>query len=654
MRFITKSSQGRSGDIKILVVSTCIFPVTPENKYAGIERLVQLIGSELNNRGHEISLAAPYGSQLPDGIEHINTGPCGDFLESERKALRLYESRLQEFGAIIDFSHSHWCMMEGDLPAIAFIWHDPHIMKCQEPGYNICALSRWQAERFKEVYGYEAIVLDPHCGPSGDPEPSNGRYLFIGKMGPNKGCIEAIELCQQLGVPLDIIGTPGPGDPPEYMEKVLSGCHGGVAYRGAVDDSIKIAFLKQARALVYPINYPPGQGEAHSHKIVDALMHGLPVVTYNTGAFPEIIENGANGFLAEDREEFKRLMLGVDRLDRQEIKAKAVKRWSVGAAVDRILRVAEDVSTGKRWGKSTATVEIPPSISRSAPSGASINYQLQEYPRQIRLDTINRCNARCIPCHLCFQKTPRGGKMGMELLRGVIGELKGWPTPPREIVPVNFGEFFLLENWFEVLKLIEESLPQTKIALPSNGSLFSDDLIKKLASVGTLKWFNLSINAFFGETYEAFTGLKVETIDKIKDGVAMLRSLRPDITTCASMVFDTSLQTEVERELFIKLWQPLVSVVSINPASYCDSPLRKPLIPVKTACRSIFDGLVVLNDGRVLTGCCFDSSGVLEIGNINSQSLLDIWRGERLKSLCQLQNEGRRCEIELCSRCSFA
>lgn len=336
--------------MKILVISTAIFPVSPENRYAGIETLVRLISNELNGRGHQVSLVAPQGSRLPKGMEHINTGSCGDFVESERKAYWIYSSRLQEFEAILDFSHSHWCMMENDLPAVAFIWHDPYIMKPQEPSYNICALSQWQANRFRHIYGYEAKVVDPHCGHPGELKPAKGSFLFLGKMGPQKGCLEAIDICHELGVSLDIIGGSGPGDPPEYLAKVEEGCHSGVVYQGEVDDSTKTAFLEEARALIYPINYLPGQGEAHSHKIVDTLLCGCPVVTYNNGAFPEIIEHEVTGFLANDREDFKQLMMKVDGLDRKLIKEKAVERWSVEATVDRLLEVMDNVARGMRWG----------------------------------------------------------------------------------------------------------------------------------------------------------------------------------------------------------------------------------------------------------------------------------------------------------------
>lgn len=243
--------------------------------------------------------------------------------------------------------------------------------------------------------------------------------------------------------------------------------------------------------------------------------------------------------------------------------------------------------------------------------------------------------------------------MDWKALVSILDDIKGWGKPLEEIVPVNFGELFLLKNWYEILKLIEEKLPRTHIALPTNGSFLDDETVRRLASVETLKWVNFSINAFFKETYEAFTGLGAETIGKIRGAAETLRLLRPDITTCASMIFSSG-QTELERDMFIKLWQPLVSIVSINPVIYCNSPLKQPPIPVITACRSIFDGLTILHDGRVITGCCFDSNGELNIGDANTQSLLEIWRGDKLMELCEFHNQGKRMEIPLCRSCTFA
>jgi len=638
--------------MRILVVSTMIYPVRPDLRYGGIERLVYLTAPELRRRGHEVCVVAPEGSVPLWGVERINSGPLGDFVESERWALTRYQHRLPEFDAILDYSHTHSAMIENDIPGIAFIWHDPYMMKPREPSYNIAALSQWQAQRFASLYGYEARVIDPHCGHVGIPRKRNNRFLVIGRIAPSKGPLEAIELCRELGAELDVVGTLGPGDSEEYLETVKQSCDGNIHYLGEVDESTKFDLLETCRALIYPVNYPRGTGEAHSHKSVEALLCGTPVIAYDTGALHEVIEHEVTGFLAHDREEFKHYMTQVDALNPATIGEKAASRWSVASTVDRLLDACKRVSGGERWGKPRTT--RPTIIKSSAPSAIRrVQHALPAYPRQVRLDTINACNARCIPCHLNWQTRPKG-QMEWELIERAVADMTGWPKPPEEIVPVNFGEFMLRKDWRDILELIETRLPNTRIALATNGSLLDDDVVTKLASVKTLKWLNFSVNAYFRETYEAFTGLNAETIDKIVVAAERIRLLRADIATCASMIFDTQFQTELERDLFVQFWRPKVSVVSINPAAYAGSPLKKPQIPVLTPCRSIFDGLVVLHDGKVVTGCCFDASGVLEVGDFNEQSLMEIWRGEKLKRLCDLHNSGRRQEIGLCASCTFA
>lgn len=635
--------------MRLLIISPMIFPCGGDTRYQGIERLVSLFTQELARRGHQVSVAAPQGSLFPKGVKHLNAGPCGDFVEAEKRAYAIYRPYLGAFEAILDFSHSHWAMRELDLPAIALIWHAPSVMQPPLPTYNVAALSEFQRMELRSYQGISSRVIDPHCVDPKNYLPYQGgeRYVFLGRPNPEKGVREAVTLCRELDVGLDIIGGVGPGDPPEYLEWIKANLTPKMVYWGAVSDGAKFEFIAQAKALLHPVLSP----EAHSHKCVDFSCGGVPIVAYSRGANSEIIEHGVTGFLARNREEFKEGMLKVGELDPELIRQKALSRWAVDEVVGRWEVVLEEVANGERWGETHKQRQI-----YQVPSQASfVKYSLPPQPRQIRLDTINACNARCPACHLHFQTTKKGGQMSMELLNKALDDIASWPKPLEEIVPVNFGEFFLRKDWCDILKLVERRLPKTRIALPTNGSLMDNAAVGQIASISTVKWVNFSINAFFKETYEQFTGLGVEVIDRIKRAAELLRFLRPDIVTCASMIFDSAYQSELERDKFIEFWRPLVSLVSINHAVYCNSPLKKPVIPVKTACRSIFDGLVVLYDGTVVTGCCWDSSGKLVLDKFPNQTLLQIWQGEGLGRLTQLHNQGKREEIELlCRMCGFA
>ena len=330
-----------------LIVSTAIFPVGGTG-YGGIEKLVSYTARELARRGHAVVVAAPTGSVTPPWVRLIQTGPCGDFMVSELAAYYEYRPYLSQFDAILDYSHSKWAMRMNKLPAIGFIWHDPKALQCPEPDYNVAALSVWQAARFQEIYKQQVKVLDPHLGPSASPLPSKGRFLIEGKIGEKTGVLDAIAMCKELEVGLDIIGVPGPGDPPELLDKVKKECGNGITYWGGVSDEARMEFEREAQALIYPVTYPPGQGEAHSHKSVSVLLTGCPVVTYDQGALSEVIAHGDMGFLAVNRTEFKDFMLQAGELKRDVIAWKAKERWGFEATGDRLVKALEEVAKGSK------------------------------------------------------------------------------------------------------------------------------------------------------------------------------------------------------------------------------------------------------------------------------------------------------------------
>ncbi len=169
-------------------------------------------------------------------------------------------------------------------------------------------------------------------------------------------------------------------------------------------------------------------------------------------------------------------------------------------------------------------------------------------PQQIRLDTTTACNAKCDSCHRFT--TDRKGTMPVELYTEIINDISRWEEPLFELIPVNYGEFFLYEHWFDLLNLIKEKLPRTRVAIPTNGSLIDEETIKKLITIPNIWVINFSINGFFKETYESFMGLPAENMDRIHRTVMRLKTLRPDITIRQSMVFDPRYSTDLERDVF--------------------------------------------------------------------------------------------------------
>ena len=278
-----------------------------------------------------------------------------------------------------------------------------------------------------------------------------------------------------------------------------------------------------------------------------------------------------------------------------------------------------------------------------------VKYNTPSQPRQLRIDSVSKCNASCLSCHRLLSK--RKGEMPFELILQILDDVSKWKKPLTEIVPVNYGEIFLRSDWYEILCLIAQTLPFTQIVLPTNGSFLNTESVTKICHIPTVRIINLSVNAYFDETYEAFTGLKAETIPNIRKAVAQFRILRPDITLWASLIFDPAYITDLEKDEFIRYWMGW-AIPQILPAASAGRPDKVPIIKTLIPCRSIFSDIVIGYDGKI-SSCCWDASFNLELGHYQG-NLLDNWHGKELTELRRFHNAGQRQQIPLCSRCTFS
>lgn len=279
-----------------------------------------------------------------------------------------------------------------------------------------------------------------------------------------------------------------------------------------------------------------------------------------------------------------------------------------------------------------------------------MNYTVPAQPKQVRLEITNKCNAHCITCHRSTM-TRDLGNMSWELLDKCLNDIRQFPEPLFEVVPSNYGETFMAEQWKEKLQLIAKRLPNTRMVIPTNGTLLTDGYVGELCHIPTLKLVNLSINAFLPETYEFFHKLPAKNLETIKRAAIRIRELRPDITLWMSMVLDSQIQSPKEVDLFIEKWS-VIGIPQINPAQYNNRPDRTPIVPVKLPCRSLFSDLVINYDGRA-TSCCFDSDCQLIIGD-STKSLLDIWHSKEFSELRNRHLQGKREMIPLCRSCTYA
>ena len=130
------------------------------------------------------------------------------------------------------------------------------------------------------------------------PLPVKQEYFaFLGRIAPEKGVDRAIEIARECGVPLKIAAKVDKVDREYYEEKIRPLIDGSnVEYIGEITDQQKAAFLSPAIALLVPIDWP----EPFGLVMIEAMACGTPVIAFNRGSVPEIIEDGLTGFIVED------------------------------------------------------------------------------------------------------------------------------------------------------------------------------------------------------------------------------------------------------------------------------------------------------------------------------------------------------------------
>jgi glycosyltransferase involved in cell wall biosynthesis len=173
-------------------------------------------------------------------------------------------------------------------------------------------------------HGIETDVV-----PVGDG--AGGYLAFLGRVAPAKGIVEAITVAQAAGIPLRIAAKCREPEEREYFDHAVRPQLGrGVEYLGELGERDKFALLGSAAALLNPIQWD----EPFGLVMIEALATGTPVLTLDRGAAPEIVVDGATGFITHDTVELFERVARVDELDRAACRRSAETRFSATRMVD--------------------------------------------------------------------------------------------------------------------------------------------------------------------------------------------------------------------------------------------------------------------------------------------------------------------------------
>lgn len=321
---------------------------TPPKHYGPWESVVSLLTEGLAARGFDVTLFATGDSQTRARLQSVC--PKG-YEESAGMLPKVWEclhiSEVFENGNAFDLIHNHFDYLPltysgmTSTPVLTTIhgFSSPKILPVYKKYNGNCfyiAIS--EADKSPEL-DYTATV---HHGIDLEKftfRSVHGKYLlFFGRIHPDKGTVECIEVARRTGMDLVIAGIIQ--DQAYFDKKVKPHLDDRrIIYVGSVGPEKRDELLGGAYALLHPIRFD----EPFGLSVVESMACGTPVVAFSRGSMPELVVHGETGFLTSDIDEMVRNLQKVRDIDRRKCRQRIKSHFSIDRMVSDYIRVYEAV-----------------------------------------------------------------------------------------------------------------------------------------------------------------------------------------------------------------------------------------------------------------------------------------------------------------------
>jgi glycosyltransferase involved in cell wall biosynthesis len=184
------------------------------------------------------------------------------------------------------------------------------------------------------------------------PAPRGGYLAFLGRISPEKRPDRAIEIAVRAGALLKIAAKIDRVDRPYWEARVepLVRAHANVEYLGEISDREKPAFLGEAAALLFPIDWE----EPFGLVMIEAMACGTPVIAYARGSAPEVIDHGRSGFIVNSIDEAVQAVDRISALPRAAVRDTFEARFTADRMAGDYLNIYRRIAARRRSAESDA------------------------------------------------------------------------------------------------------------------------------------------------------------------------------------------------------------------------------------------------------------------------------------------------------------
>jgi len=317
-----------------------LYEAVPPVLYGGTERTVAHLADALIDLGHDVTLFASAEARtkaelvaMRDQAIRLDPSPLKSDLAAHLTLLHEVRRREDTF----DVLHFHTDMLHfaffehraertlttvhgrlnlKDLANAYRRWHSYPLVSISDHQRTPLRFANWAATI------HHGLPTDLYQPIAGEPD---GYLAFLGRISPEKRPDRAIAIARRADLPLRIAAKVDPVDRAYFHESIEPLIdQPGINFVGEIGDAQKSTFLGNARALLFPIDWP----EPFGLVMIEAMACGTPVIAWNEGAVAEIIDHGVTGFIVESEDEAVDAVRRLGTLDRRHIRHVFERRFS--------------------------------------------------------------------------------------------------------------------------------------------------------------------------------------------------------------------------------------------------------------------------------------------------------------------------------------
>lgn len=319
--------------MKIAILSPVTWR-TPPRKYGPWEQVASNIAEGLVSNGVDVTLFATADSITKAKLDAIINSPCGEDKSIDPKVAEcIHISNLMEKAGEFDLIHNNFDFLPLTYskliktPMLTTIhgFSSPKILEVYRKYNN---LSRYVSISYSDRNSDLNYTANVYNGINTDEfdfyQQSKEYLLFFGRLHPEKGVYEAIEIAKKSKRKLIIAGIIQ--DQTYFESKVKPYINDeDIIFKGNIGPNERRVLMGNAYALLHPISFD----EPFGLSVAEAMFCGTPVIAFNKGSMPEIIENKKTGFLVKDTDEAAHAVRNVCYINRKYCNEWATSKFSL-------------------------------------------------------------------------------------------------------------------------------------------------------------------------------------------------------------------------------------------------------------------------------------------------------------------------------------